>query len=96
MFDYATGGPCFGAADLIIGEPKAAIMGGFAGPDMMDTSVNAGSLKTGKSSVGGAYDFVKGWPVRGNFQLVELEIYCNAAIASSSSGSSSGGGWWPF
>ena len=96
VFDYATGGPCFGAADLIIGEPKAAIMGGFAGPDVMDTSVNAGSLKEGRCSVGGTYnvDRATSWPVRGNFQLVQLEVYCNANVADISSGS--GPSWWPF
>mmetsp|Transcript_133926 Transcript_133926/g.387648 ORF Transcript_133926/g.387648 Transcript_133926/m.387648 type:complete len:260 (+) Transcript_133926:75-854(+) len=94
VFDYATGGPCFGAADLLIGEPKAAVMGGFAGPDMMDTAVNSGSLRSGRSSVGGSYDFVKGWPVRGDFQLVELEVYCNEAVSDFSTGS--GSSWWPF
>jgi len=93
VFDYATGGPCFGAADLVIGEPKAAIMGGFAGPDMMDTSIGAGSLRSGRSAVGGSYGFTKGWPVRGEFQLVQLEVYCNAAINVASSSTPS---WWPF
>lgn len=96
VFDYATGGPCFGAADLIIGEPKAAIMGGFAGPDMMDMSANAGILREGKCSIGGSYDFTQGWPVRGRFQLVQLEVYCNAAISDFSSGGGSGPSWWPF
>lgn len=95
IFDYATGGPCFGAADLVIGEPKAAVMGGFAGPDMMDTSANAGSLREGRSSIGGSYDPIKGWPARGGFQLVQLEVYCNAAISDYSSGGS-GPSWWPF
>jgi hypothetical protein len=95
VFDYATGGPSFGAADLVIGEPKAAVMGGFAGPDMMDMSANAGSLRKGKSSVGGSYDYVKGWPARGSFELVQLEVYCNAAISDFSSGSASPS-WWPF
>ena len=94
VFDYATGGPCFGAADLIIGEPKGAIMGGFAGPDMMDMSANAGSLRAGKSSIGSSYDYVKGWPAAGKFQLVQMEVYCNAAISDFSSGSSSS--WWKF
>ena len=93
VFDYATGGPCFGAADLVIGEPKAAIMGGFAGPDMMDTSIGAGSLRSGRSAVGGSYGFAKDWPVRGEFQLVQLEVYCNAAINVARS---SGPSWWPF
>jgi hypothetical protein len=98
IFDYATGGPQFGAADLIIGEPKAAIMGGFAGPSMMDSSANAGSLKEGRCSLGGTYQFPNGknnWPVNGKFQLVQLEVYCNANVGSI--GSSGGGSsWWPF
>ncbi|OEU22125.1 hypothetical protein FRACYDRAFT_142586, partial [Fragilariopsis cylindrus CCMP1102] len=81
LYDYATSGPMFGAADLKIGEPKAAVMGGFTGPGMEDTSVNAGNLKQGSSSVGGAYEDVQNdWPIRGKFQLVELEVYCNANI----------------
>jgi len=93
IFDYATGGPTFGAADLVLGSPKAAIMGGFAGPDMMDSSINAGDLRKGSSSLGGAYNIVVGWPVRGQFQLSELEIYCNSNIKARSSPT---GGWWPF
>lgn len=92
VFDYATGGPCFGAADLILGPPRAAVMGGFAGPDMEDTSTNAGSLKEGTSSVGGAYDFVSGWPARSKFHLAEVEVYCNAAISPNSVSAS----WWPL
>jgi hypothetical protein len=95
IFDYATGGPCFGSSDLIIGEPKAAVMGGFAGPDMEDTSINAGDLKKGKSSGLLAYREEQGrFPVRGNFRLVELEVYCNAQFKDASTvGSPS---WWPF
>jgi hypothetical protein len=92
VFDYATGGPCFGAADLSIGSPKAAVMGGFAGPDMMDSTINAGNLKEGFSSLGGAYDFVKGWPVGGKFQLAELEVYCNINVKKDAPSSE----WWPF
>lgn len=94
VFDYATGGPAFGAADLSIGSPKAAVMGGFAGPDMEDTAINAGNLKEGSSSIGGAYEVVKGWPVGGKFALTELEVYVNADIAKPSK--NGGGGWWPF
>lgn len=94
VFDYAAGGPCFGAADLQLGSPQAAVMGGFAGPDMEDTSANAGSLKEGSSSAGGAYEIVSGWPARGKFQLAEVEVYCNADIVPSSS--SGGASWWPF
>jgi len=77
VYDYATGGPCFGSADFVLGEPKAAVMGGFTGPDMEDSTKNAGSLRTGKCGFSGAYDFDKGWPVRGQFSLVEVEVYCN-------------------
>lgn len=69
-------------------------MGGFAGPDTEDTTINAGNLKEGSSSVGGAYEVVKGWPVGGTFSLTELEVYVNADIAKPSK--SAGGGWWPF
>ena len=93
IFDYATGGPQFGSADLVIGTPKAAVMGGFAGPDMEDTSVNAGNLRQGSSSVGGAYEFTKGWPVGGSFRLTELEVYCNANITPAGAG---GFNLWPF
>jgi len=94
IFDYATGGPNFGAADLIIGSPQAAVMGGFAGPDMEDTSINAGDLRLGSSVLGGAYDFVNGWPVRGDFRLVEVEVYCNGNIKPAGSGG--GFSLWPF
>jgi hypothetical protein len=67
-------------------------MGGFAGPDMMDSTINAGNLKEGSSSLGGAYDFVKGWPVGGKFQLAELEVYCNANVKKDAPSA----GWWPF
>lgn len=94
VFDYATGGPTFGSADLCIGPPQAAVLGGFAGPDMMDTASNAGNLREGTSSVGGAYDTRSGWPARGKFRLVELEVYCDASI--SPGGSGGGFNLWPF
>jgi len=96
IFDFATGGPQFGAADLVIGKPQAAVMGGFAGPDMEDTSINAGDLKRGTSSVGGAYESTGAWPVRGAFTLVELEIYCNGNIVPDERKSGGAFGFWPF
>lgn len=77
IYDFATGGPNFGAADLCIGPPRAAVMGGFTGPDMEDSSRVAGNLRQGKSSVGGVYSFQTGWPVAGEFQLAEVEVYVN-------------------
>ncbi|KAL9187725.1 hypothetical protein ACHAXT_006103 [Thalassiosira profunda] len=77
IYDYATSGPNFGAADLCIGPPRAQVMGGFTGPDTEDNRSVAGNLRKGKSSVGGAYDYQKGWPVAGEFQLAEVEVYCN-------------------
>ena len=92
IFDYATGGPCFGAADLHIGSPKAAIMGGFAGPGMEDTKINAGNLREGFSSPGGAYDAPRGWPAKGKFLLAEVEVYVNADVRKDDVAA----GWWPF
>jgi TLD len=96
IFDYATGGPCFGASDLLIGEPRAAVMGGFAGPDSEDISTSAGNLRQGKCSGFMAYDVSGGFPVRGDFSLTEIEVYVNNQFKD---GLGSGGGtpsWWPF
>jgi len=93
IFDFATAGPTFGAADLCLGPPRAAVMGGFAGPDMENSSSVAGSLKKGKSSVGGAYDYVNGWPVAGEFQLAEVEVYCNLNVGKRRGG---GGGFFGY
>jgi hypothetical protein len=75
VYDYATGGPCFGSGDLLIGPPKAAVMGGFAGPDMEDATLNAGDLRKGKSDLGVTYDADQRWPVRGSFRIQEVEVY---------------------
>mmetsp|Transcript_24610 Transcript_24610/g.28161 ORF Transcript_24610/g.28161 Transcript_24610/m.28161 type:complete len:266 (-) Transcript_24610:199-996(-) len=93
VFDYATGGPHFGAADLIIGKPEAAVMGGFAGPDAEDITKSAGSLKRGSVYLGGAYTG-SGFPVGGSFNVVEVEVYCNGNIKPSSDGG--GFSLWPF
>ena len=86
IYDIASAGPTFGAADFCIGPPKAAVMGGFTGPSVENVSSVAGSLKKGKSSVGGCYDYVKGWPVSGAFSVVEVEVYCNARAGKRSGG----------
>ena len=72
-------------------------MGGFAGPDMEDTSINAGNLREGRCSGFMSYELPgnQGFPVRGTFQLCQLEVYCNAQFKDASS-SSRGQTWWPF
>ncbi|KAL7485809.1 hypothetical protein ACHAW6_011404 [Cyclotella cf. meneghiniana] len=80
VFDFATGGPTFGSADMCIGPPRAPVMGGFTGPDMENVSSVAGDLRRGKSSLGGAYSFQNGWPVAGEFGVVEVEVYCNLNV----------------
>ncbi|KAI5066932.1 hypothetical protein GOP47_0017460 [Adiantum capillus-veneris] len=53
LFDYARGGPQFGADGLLIGPPLAPVMGGFSGPD---TNSGVGSLTEGKSRLGLSYE----------------------------------------
>ena len=97
IFDYASGGPCFGASDLLVGEPTGAVMGGFTGPSVEDISVNAGNLRNGKCGGGGTYQFDKNWPVKGNFQVSQIEVYCNAAFADNTNSMiTSSPSWWPF
>jgi hypothetical protein len=93
IFDYASAGPCFGAADLVIGKGRAAVMGGFAGPDVEDYSVVAGDCRDCTSSPGGAYERVRGWP-RGALRLVELEVWVNEAVVARAAARDRG--WWPF
>lgn len=76
VFDYATSGPCFGAADCIIGPPRAAVMGGFAGPDAEDIGRSAGSLRQCTSAIGSTYRGDPNWPARGAVRLSEVEVYC--------------------
>lgn len=92
IFDYAAGGPQFGSADLIIGKPEAAVMGGFAGPDAEDITKSAGDLRRGSVFFGGAYTGPS-FPVGGSFKIVEVEVYCNGNIKPIKSG---GFKLWPF
>ncbi|KAL3808739.1 hypothetical protein ACHAXA_010905 [Cyclostephanos tholiformis] len=92
IFDYATGGPNFGACDLCLGQPRAAVLGGFAGPNVEDSESVAGDLRRGKSNVGGAYDYVRGWPVAGEFRLSEVEVWCNANAGRRTRYGGGGGG----
>lgn len=61
LFDYARGGPQFGADGLSIGPPLSPVMGGFAGPD--SPTQGAGDLRTAKSRLGLSYAEL---PKRGN------------------------------
>ena len=75
LFDYASAGPCFGTTDLLIGPPQAAVLGGFAGPNMENEP--PGSLQVATIMPGQTYDTDERWNVRGyKIRLQEVEVYC--------------------
>ncbi|KAG6543225.1 hypothetical protein Mapa_015476 [Marchantia paleacea] len=83
LFDYARGGPQFGADGLLIGPPLAPVMGGFSGPD---TNSGVGQLSEARSRLGLSYakrpdgkDSVFGDDKK--VSLVEIEVFCSPAIA---------------
>ena len=96
VYDYAKGGPTFGAADLVIGRPKSSVMGGFSGPDAEDTSIGQGSLRTATSSPGGAYERHAAWPAAeiAAGELREVRAWVNADVRPA--GEASSPSWWPF
>ncbi|CAI5472523.1 unnamed protein product [Closterium sp. Yama58-4] len=53
VFDYARGGPQFGADGLLIGPPLTPVMGGLAGPD---SNSGVGDLRTARSRLGLSYE----------------------------------------
>ncbi|KAL2651336.1 hypothetical protein R1flu_019464 [Riccia fluitans] len=84
LFDYARGGPQFGADGLLVGAPLAPVMGGFAGPD---TNSGVGDLTEARSRLGLSYairpdgkDSLFGDDKRAS--LVEIEVFCSPAIAA--------------
>uniref|UniRef100_K7MLU1 Aluminum-activated malate transporter family protein n=3 Tax=Glycine subgen. Soja TaxID=1462606 RepID=K7MLU1_SOYBN len=84
LFDYARGGPQFGADGLLIGPPLAPVMGGFAGPD---TNSGIGDLRQAKSRLGLSYakredgkESIFGDESRAT--LEEVEVFCSPQIAS--------------
>jgi hypothetical protein len=84
LFDYARGGPQFGADGLLIGPPLAPVMGGFAGPD---TNSGVGDLRQAKSRLGLSYakredgkDSIFGDESRATIQ--EVEVFCSPKIAN--------------
>lgn len=83
LFDYARGGPQFGADGLLIGPPLAPVMGGFSGPD---TNSGVGILTEGKSRLGLSYakrpdgkDSIFGDDRYASIR--EVEVFCSPAIA---------------
>jgi len=84
IFDYARGGPQFGAADLVIGGPKTPVMGGIAGPEN-DTPEymerTAGDLRSMRSTLGGSYEKMPNGQAFPSGPLVELEAWANADFA---------------
>ncbi|OWM64117.1 hypothetical protein CDL15_Pgr018688 [Punica granatum] len=84
LFDYARGGPQFGADGLLIGPPLAPVMGGFAGPD---TNSGVGDLRQAKSRLGLSYakrkdgkESIFGDESRANIE--EVQVFCSPQIAS--------------
>ncbi|EXB99765.1 hypothetical protein L484_023296 [Morus notabilis] len=84
LFDYARGGPQFGADGLLIGPPLAPVMGGFAGPD---TNSGVGDLRQAKSRLGLSYakrkdgkDSIFGDQYKAT--LEEVQVFCSPQIAS--------------
>lgn len=76
LFDYASAGPCFGTTDLLIGPPQAAVLGGFAGPNMENEP--PGSLQVATIMPGQTYNTDERWNVRGyKVRLQEVEVYCS-------------------
>ncbi|KAG7599020.1 TLDc domain [Arabidopsis suecica] len=84
LFDYARGGPQFGADGLLIGPPLAPVMGGFAGPD---TNSGIGDLRMAKSRLGLSYAKRKDGKesIFGDENKVSLDdvlVFCSPYIAS--------------
>ncbi|XP_078156450.1 TLDc domain protein isoform X1 [Carex rostrata] len=84
LFDYARGGPQFGADGLLIGPPLTPVMGVFTGPD---ASTGIGDLRQAKSRLGLSYakrhdgkDSLFGNENRA--ALVEVQVFCSPQIAS--------------
>lgn len=84
LFDYARGGPQFGADGLLIGPPLSPVMGVFTGPD---ASSGAGDLRRAKSRLGLSYakrpdgkSSLFGDDQRA--ALAEVQVFCCPRIAA--------------
>lgn len=88
VFDYARGGPQWGADGLLIGPPKSPVMGGFTGPELRREGTS-GDLRVAKSRLGLSYEQIP--PQYGQTsifggdastaELQEVEIYYCPNIA---------------
>ncbi|XP_057520328.1 uncharacterized protein LOC130800737 [Amaranthus tricolor] len=83
LFDYARGGPQFGADGLLIGPPLAPVMGVFTGPD---ANSGVGDLRQAKSRLGLSYskrpdgkESIFG--DESNAVLEEIQVFCSPDIA---------------
>ncbi|KAL6868344.1 hypothetical protein ACP4OV_015189 [Aristida adscensionis] len=84
LFDYARGGPQFGADGLLIGPPLTAVMGVFTGPD---ASAGAGDLRGARSRLGLSY--ARRPDGKGSLfgdepraEVAEVLVFCSPQIAS--------------
>ncbi|XP_002961204.2 uncharacterized protein LOC9632563 [Selaginella moellendorffii] len=82
IFDYARGGPQFGADGLLIGPPLVPVMGGLSGPD---PNKGEGDLSQAKSRLGLSYacrpdgkDSIFGDDKKAT--VVEIEVFTCPAI----------------
>ncbi|WOL01561.1 hypothetical protein Cni_G10278 [Canna indica] len=84
IFDYARGGPQFGADGLLIGPPLSPVMGVFTGPD---ASAGVGDLRQAKSRLGLSYAKREDGKESifgdvGKATLAEVQVFCSPQIAS--------------
>eukprot|EP00741_Cyanophora_paradoxa_P021869 tig00021374_g21110.t1 len=86
IFDYARGGPHFGADGLVIGPPLSPVMGGFTGPEV--GTLAFGDLREARSRLGLSYarrsdgaDSLFGEGERAA-RLVEIDAFCCPEIAA--------------
>lgn len=84
LFDYARGGPQFGADGLLIGPPLSPVMGVFTGPD---SNSGVGDLRQAKSRLGLSYakrpdgkESIFG--DESKTTLDELLVFCSPQIAN--------------
>ncbi|KQJ88923.1 uncharacterized protein LOC100824011 [Brachypodium distachyon] len=85
LFDYARGGPQFGADGLLMGPPLTAVMGVFTGPDA--AGVGVGDLRSARSRLGLSYarrEDGKGslFGDENRAEVDEVLVFCSPEIAA--------------